>query len=72
MSNQLLSRSCFLLAMILALVWGYADSLHNLKHPEGRSRLSLVQSVIFLISSTLGILVMIVLACFGRLTPFLP
>ena len=71
MNNAVLSRGCFLLAMFLALVWGFADSIHNLRHPEGRSRYSLVQSIVFIISCGLGVFVMMILACFGRLNPSL-
>jgi hypothetical protein len=68
MNNALLSRSCYLLGMLLALVWGFADSLHTLRHPQGRSRFTLVQSVFFLICCSIAVLLMIVLACFGRLS----
>jgi hypothetical protein len=68
MSNQLLSRSCYLLGMFFGLVWGFADSLHTLRHPEGRSIFALAQSVLFLICCGVAMLVMIVLACFGRIS----
>ena len=72
MNNALLSRSCYLLGMFLALVWGFADSIHTLRHPEGRSMFALAQSVFFLICCGVAMLMMIVLACFGRLSPVLP
>jgi hypothetical protein len=67
MSNQLLSRSCYLLGMFFGLVWGFADSLHTLRHPEGRSTFFLIQSLFLLISCTFAVLLLILLACLGYL-----
>ena len=67
MNNQLLSGSCFDLAMFLGLAWVFAESLHTLRHAEGRSTFFLIQSLFLLISSTFALLLLILLACLGYL-----
>ena len=68
MNNALLSHCCLLVGLFLGLIWAFADSLHNLRHPEGRSMFALLQSVFVLICCSIAVLLMIVLACFGRLS----